>query len=115
MDIIEKRTIRRYKGFTVIFKALAEHDLDLSWSDDPYQLGEDIDQGHLIAFCACVELHYKHILLADEYLGQCIYKSIDEFINIRDGYFDDMVESAFLEGRRELVKLRDGMNSITLK
>jgi hypothetical protein len=110
--------------FSVRFYAEEETDLDLSFDEDG-ATREGLASGELVAFCACVEVRLDGNTIAADYLGQCIYRSAEEFCtghrdpdpmnrncslmraargeNVSIGhYFPDMVATAIQEARRAL-------------
>lgn len=80
-------TIREFKteNFQVIVDAVEEFDLDLSWDEDGSQTRK-IENGSLIAFCARarVFLNSTGQELASDYLGNCIYESLEAFEDHRE-------------------------------
>ena len=72
------------KNFKVVIDAEEEYDLDLSF-DDTGEVAEKLDSGEFIAFCA-----HAYVLgpdgeeLADDYLGNCIYESIEAFMDHKE-------------------------------
>jgi len=119
-------TIREFKtrNFTVRVTAQEEDDLDLSFDDDG-SVREGLENGKFIAFCAKAAVYYKGTELATDYLGGCIYRSLDEFMDHREcgkqnkvyaakgdtgrcgSYFTDMVKTVCREAREELRMLQD--------
>ena len=118
-------TIRDFKtrNFTVRVTAQEDDALDLSFDDDG-SVREAIDRGELIAFCAKAAVYYRGNELATDYLGGCIYRSLDEFMDHREcgkqnkvyaakgetgrcgSYFADMVKQVCDEARKELKRLQ---------
>ena len=114
-------TIREFKTkhFTVRVEALEEHDLDLSF-DESGEVREKLETGEFIAFCAHAVVFYKGREVGEDYLGNCIYKSLDEFADHRvcgrqnrkwakqgkegrcGSYFSDMIREAIREARKTL-------------
>lgn len=64
--------------FSVRFYAEEERDLDLSWDEDG-TTREGLESGEFVAFVACVEVKLDGRTIAEDYLGQCIYRSAQEF------------------------------------
>jgi len=94
--------------------ALPEDDLDLSWDGDG-SMREELNNGNLIAFCAHAQVIFDGEEIADDYLGQCIYKSIEEFrdhIGIKinhpqcGSYFADMIREVCKDARKHLLKAK---------
>jgi hypothetical protein len=80
-------TIREFEteNFRVIVDAVEETDLDLSWDEDG-QTSRGLENGSLIAFCARARVLWKETgeELGTDYLGGCIYKSLDDFQDHRE-------------------------------
>jgi hypothetical protein len=118
-------TIRKFKtkNFTVIVDAEPEEDLDLSF-DDTGEVAAKLNNGDFIAFCAHARVLYRGTELAEDYLGGCIYESLDAFMDHREvgkqnaeyerkgesgrcgSYFHDMISTVCAEARKELVKMQ---------
>ena len=73
-------TIREFKtqNFHVIVDAVEEQDLDLSW-DDSGETRKGLEDGSLIGFCARARVFLRGMEVASDYLGGCVYKSLDDF------------------------------------
>lgn len=118
--------IRRWRlpRFTVTVLALEEPDLDLSW-DETGNTQEKLDRGDLVAFCACVRVTLDgHIVLAEEFLGNCIYENYASFMDhaeaaqetrrlraegsqaVCGSYAADMVKEAIRCARRKITKIQ---------
>lgn len=78
-------TMREFKTkqFRVICDAIEETDLDLSW-DDTGKVREDLEAGELIAFVARVRVFFQGTEIGTDYLGNCIYKSLEDFQDHRE-------------------------------
>ena len=118
-------TIREFHtpNFTVRVTAEEDNYIDLSFDDDG-SVREGLENGKFIAFCAKAAVYYKGIELATDYLGGCIYRSLDEFMDHREcgkqnkvyaakgetgrcgSYFADMVKQVCDEARKELKRLQ---------
>lgn len=118
-------TIREFHtpNFTVRVTAEEDNYLDLSFDDDG-SVREGLENGKFIAFCAKAAVYYKGTELATDYLGGCIYRSLDEFMGHREcgkqnkvyaakgetgrcgSYFADMVKQVCDEARKELKRLQ---------
>ena len=118
-------TIREFHtpNFTVRVTAEEDNYLDLSFDDDG-SVREGLENGKFIAFCAKAAVYYKGTELATDYLGGCIYRSLDEFMDHREcgkqnkvyaakgetgrcgSYFADMVKQVCDEARKELKRLQ---------
>lgn len=94
--------------FRITLEALPEYDLDLSWDDDG-STREGLESGLYVAFVAKVAVYLDGQEVGADYLGGCIYESVEAF---RDhigckakgygSYFSDMVRQAIQEARRNL-------------
>jgi hypothetical protein len=123
-------TIREFRTehYRVVVEALEEFDVDLSFDDDG-SVSKDLDNGNLIVFCA--HAYVEHMptgkVIGEDYLGNCIYKSFDDFVDHREcgkqnrkwakqgkdgccgSYFSQMISEAIGEARehaKELSKLQ---------
>lgn len=80
------QTIRQFhtENFRVVVEALEEDDLDLSF-DETGETARKLDAGDLIAFCAHAYVEHKPTgtILGEDYLGNCIYKDLDDFADHR--------------------------------
>ncbi len=97
----------------VIFDAMPENDLDLSWDDDG-SVAEGLASGLYCAFVARVRVLVDGNEAGVSYLGQCIYENPSEFIDHRGiaatpgcgSYFSDMVREAIAEARKTAARPR---------
>ena len=71
------------KNFRVVCDAIEEDDLDLSW-DDTGETREGLESGRFIAFVARVRVFFHGQTVGTDYLGNCIYKSFDDFMDHRE-------------------------------
>ncbi len=78
-------TIREFKtqNFHVVVDAVEEFDLDLSW-DENGQTREGLENGTLIAFCARARVFLRGKEIASDYLGGCIYKTLQDFADHKE-------------------------------
>lgn len=117
-------TIRTFKtkNFTVRVTAEEEHDVDLSWDDE--STSEGLANGTLIAFCAKAAVYYRGREIATDYLGNCVYKSLDDFMDHKEcgkqnkeyaakgksgrcgSYFRDMITTVCRDARKEIETLQ---------
>lgn len=101
------------KQFTVRFLASPEYHVDLSWDDGSTR--EQIESGDLCAFVAHVECVHRPTgaVLADDYLGGCIYANPSDFIDHRGikahahcgSYFSDLVRNVCADARKALASM----------
>lgn len=114
-------TLRTFKtkNFTVIIDALEEDSPDFSF-DDTGEVLEKVDSGEYICFCARVRVLLHDREIGTDYLGNCIYSSLNEFMDHREcgkqnraselegkdgrcgSYFSDMISEAIHEARKTL-------------
>jgi hypothetical protein len=78
-------TIREFKtkNFHVVIDAVEECDLDLSWDEDG-STRKGLENGTLIAFCARARVFLRGSEIAKDYLGNCIYKSLEDFADHKE-------------------------------
>jgi hypothetical protein len=113
-------------NYTVRISAEEEFDLDLSF-DETGRVAKQLDAGDLIAFVAHVEVIHKPtgMVLGEDYLGNCIYKSFADFMDHRacgrqnrkwkkqgktgrcGSYFSDMISQTISEAREAYPALTD--------
>jgi hypothetical protein len=112
------------KNFKVVVDAEEDYDLDLSFDEDG-SVRKDLERGKLISFSARVQVFFKGNEVATDYLGGCIYKSIEEFQDHREvgkqnaeyerkgesgrcgSYFRDMIRTACEEARKTIAAYKD--------
>jgi hypothetical protein len=108
--IMRHNTIREFntKNYTVRVAALEEFDLDLSWDEDG-TTAKGIEDGTYIAFCAHATVVHRATgaILANDYLGNCVYNNLRDFEK-NSGYFQDMVHTVVKEARTNYHKLSLG-------
>lgn len=124
-----KNVMRQFqtKNYTVRISAQPEFDLDLSF-DDTGEVAQRLDRGELIAFCAHVQVIHRPTgaVLGEDYLGNCVYESFDEFMDHREcakqnreyaargeagrcgSYFAQMIGEAIGEARKNYSKMQLG-------
>jgi|SRR5579859_237249 len=123
-------TMREFntKNFKVVCDALEENDLDLSFDEDGSTL-KGLQSGELMAFVARVRVFFQGHEVGTDYLGGCIYKSLEDFMNHREcgvqnakyarrekrqkltpgslgrcgSYFHDMIREAIGEARKNML------------
>lgn len=71
------------------------------------QIVRDIESGRLMWFVARVTASRAGVVLGDNYLGGCCYRSAQEFM-APDGYYPGMVVEAVFDARATLAKLCKG-------
>lgn len=119
-------TIREFKtrNFRVIVDAVEDYDIDLSF-DDTGEVLAKLNSGEFIAFCARARVFHKDLgELSADYLGGCIYESIDDFMDhmqcgeqtrklsesgsnaVCGSYFADMVHTAIKEARQSVARAK---------
>lgn len=98
------------EGFTVKFFAEDEYmTLDQMHveADDIAEISAQLDNGDLVLFSAKVTASRNGIELASAYLGGCIYKDEQEFVN-NSGYYGDMVEAVIEDAKQAIEDLIKG-------
>jgi hypothetical protein len=112
------------KNFLVRVTAEEEDSLDLSWDEDG-RVRAGLASGELIAFCVHAQVFWRGHLVGEDYLGECIYESIEAFrdhLGIREysrqesaklgrdvcagSYFSDMIRTCVTEARKTLASMR---------
>jgi hypothetical protein len=86
-----------FRRFTVLVDAVEETDLDLSWDEDG-TIEEGLYSGEFVAFCARVRVLLDGNELGTSYLGNCIYRSYEDFKE--SDYMRDMLRDAIREARK---------------
>lgn len=114
--------IREFKtrNFRVVVDAIEEDSLDLSFDDDG-SVREGLETGKFIAFVARARVFCRGAEVGTDYLGGCVYESLDAFMDHKEcgkqnreyeakgdagrcgSYFHDMINEACKEAR-ETVK-----------
>ena len=100
------KEIGHIKGIDLTFRALREDipigdTLDI---DDGKEVIEKLEAGELVYFCAEVVGSKNGIKLSSDYLGACIYKDYEEFLNGGD-YIDDMKKTVVKEALEAITNL----------
>jgi hypothetical protein len=118
-------TIRKFvtKNFTITVDAVEDYDLDLSFDEDG-SVREGLESGKYVAFAARARVFFQGNEIASDYLGGCIYESLDAFADhIACGkqnreykakgktgqcgsYFADMVANVCAEARKTIASHR---------
>lgn len=77
-------TIREFKthNFHVIVDAIEEEYPDLSWADE--ETLHQLEIGSLVAFMARARVFLRGLEVASDYLGGCVYKSLEDFQDHRE-------------------------------
>jgi hypothetical protein len=101
----EHITLKKVGNIELRLTAEVEYDLDLSWDKDG-KVREGIENGDYDVFCAKVSTLRKGVEIGADYLGECIYRSLQEFADgagPKGDYCRDMMHSA-LRAAREWAK-----------
>jgi hypothetical protein len=128
-DMARGELMREFRTKNYIVRATAEeeYDLDLSWDEDG-ETAKALERGELIAFTAHVQVIHRPTgaVLGDDYLGNCVYKSFEDFMDHREcarynreleakgevgrcgSYFADMIHEAISEARGNYSKMELG-------
>lgn len=98
--------IKEYKTphFRIVVDAIPDDDLDLS-GDETGEVAARLNSGECIAFCARARAYVDGEQIASDYLGGCIYESLEAFREPR-GYFADMVRNVVAEARKRLLAMQ---------
>jgi hypothetical protein len=112
-------TIREFRTaqFTVIVDAVEEDSPDISF-DETTETSDKIESGEWMIFCARARVIHDELgEVASDYLGNCIYESLDAFMDHKEcgaqnraravageqgrcgSYFRDMIRSVCTEAR----------------
>lgn len=114
-------TIREFKtrNFRVIVDAIEDFAPDLSWDGDG-SVREGLESGRFIVFTARARVFLNGSELSSDYLGECIYESLEAFADHKEvgrenarlaasgeagrcgSYFHDMVRSVCSDARKTL-------------
>ncbi len=114
-------TMRTFKtkNFTVIADAIEEESPDFSW-DDTGEVQEKVENGDYLCFIARVRVLLHGREIGVDYLGNCIYSSLEDFMDHKEcgkqnkeyaaqgkegrcgSYFSDMIHEAITEARKTL-------------
>lgn len=114
-------TMRTFKtkNFTVIADAFEEDSPDFSWDKTGDTL-KAVESGKYLCFTARVRVLLHGREIGVDYLGNCIYESLEKFMDHKEcgkqnrqwakqekegrcgSYFKDMIHAAITEARKEL-------------
>lgn len=114
------------KNFRVVVDAIEDNYADLSF-DDTGEVMRDLEKGNLICFAARARVFHKSTgaELASDYLGGCIYESVEAFMDHKEcgkqnkqyaasgetarcgSYFKDMIATVCAEARKHANSLRN--------
>jgi hypothetical protein len=105
MNKIETIKVYKTAQFTVSVDAMEDEWPDLSW-DESGEVAREIDNGDYLLFCARFRVTHQNLgVIAEDYLGNCIYSDMADFIK-NSGYFADMVHNVCEAARRQLATMR---------
>jgi hypothetical protein len=127
-------TMREFhtKQFTVIADAIEETDMDLSWDEDG-SVARDIDSGKLSCFVARVRVFLGGREVGSDYLGNCVYQSVEDFMDHQEcgkqnrqyaqagetgrcgSYFSDMIHAAIAEARKTLKAEKQQLTTLYIR
>lgn len=107
-DVLQSMNMGQVDGFDITLSALVEYmSPSDAFDDTPEQLAEmmnKIDRGVWFWFCAKVTASKEGIEIGSDYLGCCLYDSLEHFAE-NDGYYQDMVDCAITEAKETIKKL----------
>lgn len=96
-------------GFEIHFEAEEEEGGfldDYMEPEDVKRVENRLKRGWDVLFCAKVSAVKAGIELGTDYLGQCIYKTKEEFYTkYKDDYFADMVSNAITEAKQTIKEI----------
>lgn len=110
MNIEKLKDLVEYK-----FEALPEDvdprdmfddDNDVSWVYDQLDIGNE--SAWFIAKVSCSYKGFEGV----EYLGGCSYKSFADFLEEKDGYYEDMKHAAFLDLVEQLEETKQAIQQL---
>lgn len=135
-------TIREFntKNFKVVVDAIEDYNVDLSFDEDG-STRKGLESGDLICFCARVRVYFKGQEVASDYLGGCIYESLDAFMDHKEcgkqnaeyeakeraqhkkigstgrrgSYFSDMITAACEEARKTILDRRAAYADVSIR
>jgi hypothetical protein len=128
-------TIRTFRtaNFRVIVDAVEEESPDLSWDEDG-STRDGIESGRYLLFCVRARVIHDDLgEIASDYLGNCVYESLEAFQDHREcaaqtrelraqgsqavcgSHFSDMVSEVCREARTRLATMRDGLNGLRIR
>lgn len=104
------QTVHKEKAaeFDIVFSYAHEIGLpgwDLS-TEEMESYRKRIDSGDLVCFVACVQAYKCDVLLSTNYLGECCYDSVLQFVESSD-YYGEMVEDAVQSARLKIKELAE--------
>ena len=114
-------TMRKFKTkqFSIIADAIEDDCLDLSWDEDG-SVARGLASGKYVNFTARVRVYFQGREVGSDYLGGCVYESLDAFMDHREcgkqnrefaregtggkggSYFHDMIREAIGEARKTI-------------
>lgn len=97
-------TMREFKtkNFRVIADAVEEDSLDLSF-DDTGEVRRKLENGTFIAFVARVRVFFRGNKVGTDYLGGCIYESLEKFMDHKECGIENRKRLA-REGRYQIYR-----------
>ncbi len=96
----------KYQDFDIKVYISPEHGFP-EWcasEKDRKKFHDDIENGNALYFTAEVSAFKHGIKLASDYLGECCYESVNDFLH-PEGYYGDMIDTAVCEARETILKL----------
>jgi hypothetical protein len=96
-------TLKKIGNIEIRLTAEPDWDPDLSWDEDG-STRDALESGLFIAFDAKVSVLRKGVEIGADYLGGCIYESLDDFAQGADPknawYCRDMMHEAIQQARK---------------
>lgn len=107
-DILETIELGTVDGFDLKLNALVEYSNIEDCFDETEEglkeIYEKLERYDLIWFCAQVTASKNGIKLASDYLGGCLYESLEQFIQ-DGGYIEYMKQTAINEAKQAIENL----------
>tara|TARA_R110002049_G_scaffold306881_1_gene506068 strand:- start:669 stop:1064 length:396 start_codon:yes stop_codon:yes gene_type:complete len=96
------------EGFNILFQALIEPDPHFGSMTEVEEenLYAEIEAGNLVEFMAVVTCSQLGQLLAEDTLGNCVYKSYERFHTVERDYYDDMVRQVIADAKERINSLK---------
>lgn len=116
MNLIESRKIALTGALTVVFQFFEEEEpLDLSWSGEHQdRIVWQLENGDLVRFLVSAHIEFEGLAIGKpDHLGDCIYKSFNDFLQPGD-CAEDMTMEALENARTWTSRLLSELTGETL-
>ena len=106
-----------HEGFDIVVSVAPETDdprdhFAYENEEDNERIITDIDSGALDWFVVRVQAFRAGVLLGEDYLGACCYRSVEDFITPGEGYYQDMVDQVTCEAKDTLKALTESAEAL---